>query len=161
MKNETSERKAKFQEHPIQLINLGVRELFIQSNRPPDLTVTAEPDACSIKVTSTPYDSKEKHIMVSLKLELGIGPDESKLPYAMRIELIGVFEVDDTRFAVEHVADWAMRGAPIVLYPYLREHAFGLSSRCGFKPLLLPLLEVPTFTIGKSRARRAREKQTQ
>ncbi|MFA6221450.1 MAG: protein-export chaperone SecB [Desulfomonilaceae bacterium] len=147
MKSKTSQNSAKFKSHPIQLIKFGVRELFIQSNIPPDVNVTADPDSCDIRTSSSPYDSKTKRIMVSIGLKLGVEKDKSEVPYTMRIELIGIFEVDESRFSPEHVPDWAKKGAPLILFPYLREHAFGLSSRCGFKPLLLPLLEVPTFKI--------------
>jgi len=147
MKKSTSAEKLK--QHPIQLVNFGVKELFIRSNRPPDVTISAEPGECSIGISSTPYDSKEKKILVSLRLESGVEADKSKVPYSMRIEIIGIFEVDEAQFPVEHISDWAMKGAPLILFPYLREHAFGLSSRCGFKPLVLPLLEVPTFKIEK------------
>ncbi|MEI8183848.1 MAG: protein-export chaperone SecB [Desulfomonile sp.] len=135
--------------HPIQLVTLGVKELFIRSNVPPDMAVGAIAEKCSLKVSSTSYNKKEKKILVSLTLESGIDTKETEAPYAMKIELVGIFEVDETRFSAEHIPDWAMRGAPLILFPYLREHAFGLSSRCGFKPLLLPLLEVPTFKIDK------------
>jgi len=150
MKNQTLQSTPEFTKHPIHLVSLGVRELFIGSNVTPDATISVEPDSCSITVASTPYDSKGKRILVSLKLEVGRETGKRpEVPYSMRIELIGIFEVDEAQFLVEHVDDWAMRGAPLVLYPYLREHAFGLSSRCGFKPLLLPLVEVPTFKVEK------------
>jgi preprotein translocase subunit SecB len=136
--------------HPIQLVNLGVRELYIHSNRPPDVNIGAEPGECSMKISTTPYNSKDKRIAVVLTLESGIGADQSKAPYAMRIELVGIFEVDEAEFPIKHTSHWAKNNAPLVLYPYLREHAFGLSLRCGFKPLLLPLLEVPTFKIDKT-----------
>jgi len=131
-----------FKQHPIQLVNLGIRELFIHANVPPDATITTELDAFTITVSTPGYDPKAKQIAVFVKLELGTDAKEST-PYSMRIELAGFFEVDETRFPVQHLSDWARRGAPFILYPYLREHAFGLSSRCGFKPLLLPLIEVP------------------
>lgn len=139
--------------HPIQMVSLGVRELFIKSNRPPDLSLGIDPQACSINVSTTPYSKKEKRFLVILKLESGMGDDKAEAPYAMRIELIGTFEVDEAGFKVEHVADWAMKGAPLVMFPYLREQALGLSLRCGFRPLMLPLLQVQTFTIEKPKRR--------
>jgi preprotein translocase subunit SecB len=148
MKKETSERRATL--HPIQLVNLGVKELFLRSNRPPEVSVGPEPEHCSINVSSSSYDSELKRIAVSLKLESGIGADQTKAPYAMKIELVGIFEVDEAGFSVEHISSWAMNNAPLIMFPYLREHAYSLSSRCGFRPLLLPLLEVPTFKLEKT-----------
>jgi preprotein translocase subunit SecB len=131
------------------MVSLGVRELFIRSYQPPDLSTEVDPGSCSITVSALPYNHDEKRLMVILRLESGIEAKESEVPYAMRIELIGLFEVDETRFKVEHLEDWAKRGAPIVMFPFLREQAFGLSLRCGFKPLMLPLIEVPTFKTEK------------
>lgn len=144
--------------HPIQIRDLGVRELYIRSNRPPSVEQGAEPTDCSIRVVTTPYDKEEKQIAVSLKLESGVKEDEKKAPYVMKIEVIGIFDVDDSRFPLEHIYDWAQKNAPMIIYPYLREHAFGLSSRCGFKPLLLPLLEVPVFKIESSKTKKTETK---
>ncbi len=137
--------------HPIQLTSLGVRELSIISNVAPDADIEANVSTCSIKIGSTNYDNKDKTIAVSLRLEVGTGNEETEAPFIMKIELVGFFEVDESRFLVEHVSDWAFKNAPFILFPYLREHAFGLSARCGFKPMLLPLLEVQTFKIDKPR----------
>lgn len=136
--------------YPVQLISLGVKELSIKSNVQPDVDVEADASKCSIRIGSTDYDKKEKVIVVTLRLELGTSPNETDSPFTMKIELVGFFQVmDEIHFPIQHISDWANQNAPFVLYPYLREHVFGLSARCGFKPLILPLLEVPTFKIDK------------
>jgi preprotein translocase subunit SecB len=150
MKNRSTRDVRGFIEHPIRLVDLGVRELFIEAHVQPDVSIVAELASCSITVSHMPYDTEQKRIVVSLKLDLGSEEGKPKAPYSMRIELIGIFEVDEDKFPVEQIEDWAIKGAPLVLYPYLREHAFGLSSRCGFSPLLLPLVVVPTFKIEKT-----------
>jgi len=155
MKKSTASGTAKF--HPIQIVDFGVKELFIRSYRSPDVTVGAKIEECSIRTAARPYDSKGKTIAVSLILESGVDADKRKVPYAMKIEILGIFGVDESRFPVEHISDWATNNAPLILYPYLREHAFGLSSRCGFKPLVLPLLEVPTFKIEKPKPTRKKK----
>lgn len=149
MKAPRSGNSVKFKDHPIRLVNLAVRELFIRSNVPPDPTVAAELDTCSLTLSTSEYDTKEKHIMATLKLEVGSEIGESEVPYLMRIEVAGFFKVDESWLPAEEVVGWTKRSAPFSLYPYLREHAFGLSSRCGFKPLLLPLVEVPVINIRK------------
>jgi preprotein translocase subunit SecB len=140
--------------HPIQLITLAVRELFIKSNLPPDSSVGAEAEKCNIITGSSDYNRETKSIAVTLKLETGIDDNEEDSPYSMRIEIVGIFQVDEAHFSVEHVPDWARRNAPIILYPYIREHAHSLPVRCGFSPLVLPLLEVPIFKLEKSRSDR-------
>lgn len=155
MKNEDIKKDPKLTPHPIQLLHLGVKGLYIRSNRPPDMNTTINPEDPTIKISTSPYDEKQKKIAVSITLETGMDTKKTQAPYAMKIELVGIFTVDEARFAPKNVPDWAKRGAPMILFPYLREHAFGLSSRCGFKPLLLPLLEVPTFKIDKPKRKKA------
>lgn len=133
--------------HPIQLIKLSVRELSIRSNVPPDAGLQADSESCSIKIGSTDYDDDQKVIIVSIRLESGTGSSDVEAPFEMEIELVGFFQVDENRFPVERLPDWARHNAPYILLPYLREHAYSLSARCGFKPLLLPLLELPTIKI--------------
>jgi preprotein translocase subunit SecB len=144
--------------HAIQLLSLGVRELSISSNVQPSPDVGADTHSCSIKIGSTDYNRQEKTIGVSLRLESGTDPNETEAPFVMKIELVGLFQVDESLFPVEHISDWATQNAPFILFPYLREHAFGLSSRCGFQPLLLPLLEVPTFQIEQPKIKRKEPK---
>ncbi len=135
--------------HPIQLVRLGVKELFIRANVPPDTERGTNPVECLVEVGTTSYDTDQKIIGVSLRLELGTNENDTEAPYAMRVELVGFFQVDEDRFPMEQLSHWTEHNAPLILYPFVREHAFGLSSRCGFRPLLLPLLEVPTFKIEK------------
>ncbi len=73
--------------------------------------------------------------------------DGAKAPFVLKVELIGLFTVDPERFPIEHVDQWARTNAPLVLYPYLREQVYGLTSRAGFNATLLPLLEIPTFRL--------------
>lgn len=144
--------------HPIQLKSLGVRELSIISNVPPDREIEADVNQCSIRIGITDYDSKTKAIMVTLRLEYGTKRDDVDAPFTLKIEIVGFFEVDESQFPVQHISHWASNNAPLILYPYLREHAFGLSSRCGFRPLLLPLLEVPTFKLERPKPTRRKSK---
>ncbi|MGC0833528.1 hypothetical protein [Pantoea agglomerans] len=65
------------------------------------------------------------------------------------VEVGGIFSIDLEQFPSEHIYDWAEKNAPLVLYPYLREQVYGLSTRVGIKPVLLPLLEVPTMKFVK------------
>ena len=142
-----------YSRHPIQLIYLGVRELAIRTNVPPDQTIEANAEKVSISIYApSKFDPSEPQFSVGVILEAGSEPppdkeEDPKDPFHMRIELRGYFSVDTARFAPEHVLDWAGRGAIYVLMPFLREHAYSLSGRAGFRPLLLPLVEVPTFKV--------------
>ncbi|KIH76259.1 preprotein translocase subunit SecB [Geoalkalibacter ferrihydriticus] len=133
--------------HPIQVQGVLVKELFISANGPPSEDKGVEGGRFSLMVGHSEYDEEDKEISVSLKLEVGFEEDEKEnsAPFSMRIEIVGNFKVDESEFPVEHIDHWAQRNAPLILFPYLREHAYSLTARCGFKPMLLPLLEVPTF----------------
>ena len=92
------------------------------------------------------HDTANHRIVVGITLELKEGEEkESELPYFLKVELAALFEVDESKFDKEHIYDWARRNAPFILFPYLREEAYALTIRAGYKPLILPLLEVPTF----------------
>ena len=67
-----------------------------------------------------------------------------------RVEILGLFNVDDERFPIKSVHSWAKQNAPLILYPYLREQVFSLTSRAGFEGTLLPLFQVPTFSAKRA-----------
>jgi len=63
----------------------------------------------------------------------------------MRIELSGEFEIDENQFDKKYINDWAMKNAPAILFPFLREQAYALSIRCGFPPFIIPLIQLPSI----------------
>ncbi len=137
--------------HPIQLSWLNVVELYIKANQQPDPSVEYDDRSFSMSVGHGEYDQKDKLIRISLKLEIGMDSkaDESNYPFSLRISVQAEFSVKEEQFPVNQIYDWAKRNAPFILYPYIREEAFGLTARCGFRPILLPLLEVPTLAERK------------
>jgi len=142
--NETS-----FEKHAIQLSNVGVLELTIKSNLAP--SIDCNPGFCegdfSLLFGHSEFDSDRNGISVGVKLEIGMldKVDPKQYPFSLRIELVGLFKVDPDNFDVTKIDDWAKRNAPYILLPYLREHAYALTSRCGFTPIILPLFQIPTL----------------
>jgi preprotein translocase subunit SecB len=136
--------KKSYKLHAIQLLSLDVLELSIKVNRPPTSTEQTRKETFSLSCAHGEYDAKGHMIRVRVKLEKGLEENTDE-PFSLRIVLGGMFKIDETKFPIEHVNDWANRNAVLILYPYIREHAFSLTARCGFKPLILPLLEVPTL----------------
>lgn len=130
-----------FEEHPIQIRSLNVRELRIKTHIPPESIDEIESGGYSILVGHSDYDGET--IQVGVKLTAG-DEDPEEAPFVLVTELVGEFEVDEERFPVEHLDDWAYENAPYILMPYLREHVSALTSRCGLDPMLLPLAKVPT-----------------
>ncbi len=129
--------------HGIQLKSVDVVELFIRANQTSDESTEKKSDF-SIKSSHSEYDEEEKTVQVGIQLEYGMEKD-SETPCSMKIELFGDFEVDEDLFDKNHIADWAKRNAPMILFPYLREQAYALSVRCGLPPFILPLIQMPTL----------------
>jgi|GEM_PF-462619 len=141
--------------HAIQLTSLSVVELFVRANQPPDPSVEYEDRSFSMSAGHSDYDAESRSISISLKLEIGMDDDldEAKHPFSLRVEVMGDFSIKEDEFPIDQINDWAKRNAPFILYPYVREHAFALTARCGFRPILLPLLEVPTLVFDKERSK--------
>lgn len=141
--------------YPIQLADLGVRELSIRALVPPEGSDTRiDLKDCSIITGHGDYDTEKKTISVGLKLEVGGKKDDL---VTMKIELLGLFQVlDEKVFPVNRISEWAAGNAPVILYPFLREHVYALTARCGFKPLTLPLVVVPTFKVDKPKQTKSR-----
>lgn len=136
-----------YKKHAIQLKLVKVLELSINilvENQQEEM-----PDSGSFSLFHgySDYNHESKEIAVRIGVE--IDKDNTDAPFSLRIELIGVFSVDDENFPMEHIHSWAKKNAPLILYPYLREHTYSLTLKAGFDGVLLPLLEVPTFRIKK------------
>lgn len=99
---------------------------------------------CSISVGHGEYDTDNKTITVGLKLEIDEIEGHPTPPFLLTIEIVATFKVDETKFNRDNIIDFARRNAPYIMMPYLREHAYALTAKCGFKPIVLPLTEVPT-----------------
>ena len=139
---ESSDQSATdFERHPIQIRSLNVRELHLKTHVPSDSIDEIDSSAYSILVGHSDYDGES--IQVGVKLTAG-DEDPEEAPFRLVAELVGEFEVDEDEFPVEHLGDWAYENAPYILMPYLREHVFALTNRCGLDPMLLPLAKVPT-----------------
>lgn len=132
--------------HGIQLESLNIVELSIKLNEPPDVELEISDDAVAVSFGHSKYNEEDHSIQVGVKLGVGSG-DKEKVPFSMRIELFGVFRVDEDKFDKKYVTDWARKNAPYTLMPYLREQAYALSTRVGLPPLILPLAEIPPYTM--------------
>ncbi len=134
--------------HPIQLSNLTVDEVYFKRLIWGDLE--GYPSDFALTVSRSDYDAEEKTISVRIEMKVAPNFDEAgepDRPFEMRILIAGHFEVDDTAFPVELVHHWAETNAPVILIPYMREHAYSVSLRGGVSPVLFPLVQVPTFKI--------------
>lgn len=142
--------------HPIQAVHIAPKELRIKTHVPPNLSLEYEADF-DLDVGHSDYYSEQKRIQIATRVQIGseepeIGEDGNVKghPFYLNVELVGMFEVDDTVFPAERIYEWATTNAMFIMYPYLREHVFALTARAGFTPMLMPLVEVPLFKVEKA-----------
>lgn len=142
-----SEKKSLLKHHPIQLEFINIVELSIRINAPIDKDDEISDEAVNISHGHTKYDSENKIIQAGLILEVGLEDSGEEAPFSMRVELFGNFSVDDSQFNPEYVEDWAKKNSLYILMPYLREQVYALSTRCEIPPVILPLVQVPSFEV--------------
>ena len=147
--------ESNFKPYPIQATFVGVRELYIKANRPPMNTESLPEDLePRIRIKRSKYKEETKSLQVFVAIEIGQNAESDeeadKFPFHLRVELGAEFEVDEESFPKEKVEEWARVNSPFILFPYIREQIFSLTARCGFPPILLPLLEVPTIKIQRN-----------
>jgi preprotein translocase subunit SecB len=128
-------------------MSVDVLELHIRANEAPSKRLDLDSADVVIAASNSDYNSENEQVAVRVKAEIGM-EEETDSPLSLRVELSGLFRVDSSRFPIEEINGWARSNAPLVLLPYLREHVFSLTSRSGFQPMLLPLVEVPTYRMG-------------
>lgn len=138
------EEKQPYKLHAIQLTDLRVSELSIHV----DLSVPRDASigGFNIETGRSAYNHEEHQIQVKMRVSMGAQEGESS-PFQLAVAIHGNFVVDESRFDIKFIEDWADKNAPLVLYPYLREQVYSLTSRAGFPEALLPLIEIPTFRI--------------
>lgn len=143
----STEDSKDYKPHAIQLRKLRVVELSIKTRFGQDSNNTnpVSPNNFLLSSGHGKYDDESRIIAVNISAK--IGQNEENFPYELSAELLGIFEVDPERFPLVHIEDWAKRNAPLILYPYLREHVYGLTARAEVGAVLLPLFEIPTFKL--------------
>lgn len=145
--------KKEYNLHPIQLEKIEVLQLSIKvKDSSPEVEGEGEdaPDSGNFGLYHAHSDYDPNHKLIAVKAGISIKDDDS-FPFLLEIEIMGVFSVDDENFPMDKLEHWARTNAPLTLYPYLREHVYGLTSRAGFDGgLILPLFAVPTLRFNKN-----------
>ncbi len=138
---EASSKKA-YKLHAIQLIELRVAELGIKVNL--EAPRDTELPEFTIETARSNYDPETCQIQVRMRVVAGGGGEDV---VSLIVEVHGRFKVDESGFPMDKLDHWADHNAPMVLYPYIREHVYSLTSKVGLPEGLLPLIEIPTFRI--------------
>lgn len=135
--------------HPIQLRNVFVDELHAVVHDRISFAEKEYPRNFDYTVFSTDFD--EESSTIAVKVEFSIQPSEdaetADRPFSMKVVVTAAFSVDTELFPVDLLEHWSFNNAPVVLIPFIRENAYALSSRIGFEPVLVPMIEVPTVKI--------------
>lgn len=135
--------------HAIQLTSVEVEDLSIQvldrykfkdGNYDKDFSYT---------IYYTEFDKEQSRIRIKVELKVEPKNDAIDRPFKLRVGVAGEFTVDQERFPAHLIDQFVKGNAPIILLPYVREHAFSLTQRAGFDAIILPLVEVPTLRDAK------------
>lgn len=134
--------------HAIQLLTVETRELYIRLNSPiPEDFETLCSENLEIVSAHSEFNKDESIIHVGLRLSLGMDLDsEETLPVSMRVEVSGTFSVNTEDFPEDKIDSWADKNAPYILYPFMRENCFTLSTRCNIPAIIIPMVQVPTLS---------------
>lgn len=136
--------------HPIQLLKVDITELHFKSGNSSDPLYEIPEEMIKLSVGYTKINEQSTFV-VGIMVE--IGDEEVKTQkYFAKIKLVGNFHVDTTAFSETHVSMWAQQNAPVILLPFVREHLYSITLRAGFKPFILPLIQVPTARLIKTEA---------
>jgi len=71
-------------------------------------------------------------------------PADQKPPCKFTVTVAGRFQVDTTVFKEENIEAWAKSTGPYLLFPYLREQVYALSTRARLRPIIIPVFKIPT-----------------
>jgi preprotein translocase subunit SecB len=134
--------------YPIQATFITVREIHFVSHRPPSPTDKIEQSTISITQSATPFNEVTRRVQVTLAAEFGPGnePSPNPPPFTVKVAMTGEFVIDPS-FPADKINLWVAVNAAFVIYPYLRERLYYITSQGGYPPILLPLMQIPTIKI--------------
>jgi preprotein translocase subunit SecB len=136
------------QDYPIQPTFIVVKEIHFASRRPPRKTDKIDESQIKFSQSLSPFDEVQKRIQVTLSAEFGFDTSATNPPFSVKVVMIGEFAISD-EFPRDKIQLWANVNAPFVIYPYLRERLYYITSQGGFPPIMLPLLQIPTIKLEK------------
>ena len=137
------------EQHPIQLEHIGLSNIEFTGYRNGSPDDVIKGSNVEVKFSYAPYDNENKSLMIIGEATVGRMLEEftaesiEENPFYLRVRLHGFFSVDDQKFDITYANTFAGKNAPILIYPYLREHVYSLAIRCGFPNVNLPLVVVP------------------
>ncbi len=133
--------------YPVQPTFITVRESHFISHRPPSDSDRIDQSNVRINQTASQFNEETRRIQVTVVAEFGFEETPATPPpFSAKLAIVGEFVIDDS-FPRDKIKLWASKNAPFVIYPYLRERLHELTNQGGHPPILLPLLQIPTFSL--------------
>ena len=131
--------------HPAQLKEIFVSELtaFVHDHN------AARDFEGNLKVTTkmgnTAYEEGSSFVGVRVHSTAAsaVIEGQDKPSFELSVKLEGHFEVDFNRFKPEYIDEWARVNAMFLIFPYVREHMYGLALRVGVRGIMIPTLVIP------------------
>ena len=134
--------------YPIQPTFINVRRLHFVAHRPPSPNDRIEESTITIAQSSTPFNEQTRRVQITLKADFGFDgqPLAKPPPFSVSVAITAEFVIGDT-FPRDKIQLWIAKNAAYVIYPYLRERLYYITSQAGFPPIVLPLMQIPTIRI--------------
>jgi|ERR1035437_9188632 preprotein translocase subunit SecB len=135
-------------QYPVQPTFIVVREIQFVSHRPPSGDDRIQDSEIRFTHAVAPFDEQTKRLQITLGAEFGFltDPNKPQPPFSLKVVMTGEFAIADD-FPRDKIQLWATRNAPFVIFPYLRERLYYMSSQGGYPPILLPLMQIPTLKL--------------
>lgn len=135
-----------FKEFAIQLRRVDVGEIAYSCNTYANPGVTPFSEY-SLETGRSDFDPESRTIQVSVAFEAKVDPERASLNYSLRAKINGEFSVVGTSFPEAKVQRWAELNGATVLLPFLRELIHSVTVKSGFKPFVLPLMEIKLYGV--------------
>lgn len=88
--------------------------------------------------TGSKYDQEHKEISTTLFIEANKSKEGRPLPFTFSLSMTGSFHVE--YITPEHLAQLEKINCPAIILPFLRETIATITSRAGFPPLYIPVI---------------------
>ncbi len=140
--------------HPIQLQTIRVKHLRVSVFNAGRADEPEQEVPFSFEYGHSKFDREKSLVTVGVRGTVGESDDDERTsPFVIEAEILGLFKIDLSKFAEEHIERWSEVNAPLILLPFLREHIYGVAARAGIKEVIVPLYILPTVKMPESNAK--------
>lgn len=103
----------------------------------------------TLETGTSPINEETKSFQVIVAFIAKTDPAKTGLnvDYSLTVRVFGDFVVIADSFPKDKILSWAQLNGTAVLLPFLRETVHSITTKSGFKPYLMPLVEAPLFKV--------------